>query len=55
MPTFEVEVIHEPSGAYMSFEVELEDEYSNEPITEDDAWRYIMDDLSIITHLVEEQ
>lgn len=48
MPTFEVEIIHEPSGAYMNFETEIDD------VTEENAWQFIMDDLSIIVNQIEE-
>lgn len=54
MSTFEVEVIHEPTGTYMAFTTELEDFDPEEPISEEDAWRYIMDDLSIVVNKVEE-
>lgn len=54
MPVFEVEVIHEPSGTYMNFTAELEDISEDEPITEENAWNYILDDLSIICQQVEE-
>lgn len=48
MPTFNVEVIHEPTGTYMNFTTELEDIDEDNPITEDDAWNYILDELSIV-------
>lgn len=46
MPTFNVEVIHEPTGTYMNFQTEFEDE---DEVTEDNVWNYILDELSIIT------
>lgn len=54
MPTFNVEVIHEPTGTYMNFTTELENIDEENPITEQDAWDYVMDDLSIVCELVEE-
>lgn len=54
MPTFEVEVVHESSGEYMNFTVELENIDDENPITEDDAWQYIMDDLSIVCQQIED-
>lgn len=54
MPTFDVEVIHEPTGTYMNFTVELENVDEDYPITEDDAWNYIMDELSIVCEQVED-
>lgn len=41
MNTYEIEVIHEPSGAYMNFVVESERE-------EGDVWNEILSDLSIV-------
>lgn len=54
MPVFDVEVIHEPTGTYMNFTAELENINEDNPITEDDAWDYIMDELSIVCQQVEE-
>lgn len=54
MPKFEVEVIHEPSGVYMNFEVDYEEFDPEFPITEDNAWEHVMDELSIIVNQVEE-
>lgn len=54
MPIFNVEVIHEPTGAFMNFTAELEEIDEDSPITEDEAWNYIMDELSIICEKVEE-
>jgi len=53
MPTFNVEVVHESTGEYMNFTVELDNWDEENPITEDEAWRYIMDDLSITCQEVE--
>lgn len=53
MPTFNVEVIHEPTGTFMNFTAELENIDDNNPITEEEAWDYIMDELSIICEEVE--
>ena len=52
MPTFNVEVIHEPTGTYMNFTADLEELDDDSSITEDDAWQYIMDELSIICEQV---
>ncbi len=41
MPTYEVEVIHEPSGAYMNFVVESDE-------AEGDVWNEILGDLSVV-------
>lgn len=41
MKTYEIEVIHEPTGAYMNFEVESEAE-------EGDVWNEILADLSVV-------
>lgn len=41
MPMYEIEVIHEPSGAYMNFEVESDAE-------EGDVWNEILSDLSVV-------
>jgi len=54
MPVFNVEVVHEPTGTYMNFTTEIEDYDPENPITEDDAWNVILDDLSIICQQVEE-
>lgn len=54
MPVFDVEVIHEPTGTYMNFTTELDNLDEENPITEETAWDYIMDDLSIIVQQVEE-
>lgn len=51
MKTFEVEVIHEGTGTYMDFEIETDDPDLNE----DNIWRYILDDLSIVANLVDEE
>ena len=48
MATFNVEVIHEPTGTYMNFVADLEEFDPSEPITEDNAWNYILDELSIV-------
>lgn len=53
MPDFNVEVIHEPTGTYMNFTAELEDIDEDNPITEEEAWNYIMDELSIVCELVD--
>ena len=53
MPTFNVEVIHEPTGKYMNFTADLENYDEDNPITEDDAWQYIMDELSIVCQQVD--
>jgi hypothetical protein len=39
--TYEIEVIHEPSGSYMNFVVESNAE-------EGDVWNEILSDLSIV-------
>ena len=52
MPTFNVEVIHEPTGTYMNFTADLENIDEDEPITADDAWQYILDELSIVCEQV---
>ena len=54
MPTFEVEVVHEPTGTYMNFTTEIEEYDPEYPVTEENAWDYIMDELSIIVNGVEE-
>lgn len=41
MNTYEIEVIHEPSGAYMNFVVESEAE-------EGEVWNEILSDLSVV-------
>jgi hypothetical protein len=53
MPTFDVEVIHETTGTYMNFTTEIEDVDPEFPVTEENAWDYIMDDLSIIVSQVD--
>ena len=53
MATFNVEVIHEPTGTYMNFVADLEDIDEDNPITEDDAWQYILDELSIVCEQVD--
>ncbi len=48
MKTFAIEVIHEGTGTYMDFEIE-----TDEPdLDEENIWRYVMNDLSIIGSLV---
>lgn len=54
MPTFDVEVIHEPTGTYMNFTADLEEYDPENPITEEEAWNYILDELSIVCQQVEE-
>ena len=53
MPTFSVEVIHEPTGKYMNFTGDLQIWDEDNPITEESAWQYIMDDLSIVCQEVD--
>ncbi len=47
--TYEVEVIHEPSGVHMMFVTDLEGDHIND----DNAWEFIMDELSIICNRME--
>lgn len=54
MPIFEVEIIYEPTGASMNFTADLDNWDDENPITEEDAWQYIMDDLSIVCQEVPE-
>lgn len=49
MPTFDVEVVHEPTGTYMNFQAEFEDE---DDVNEDNVWNYILDELSIVAEEV---
>lgn len=48
MPTFNVEIIHEPTGEYMNFTAEFDEYDYNEPITEENVWQIVLDDLSIV-------
>jgi|DEB19_MinimDraft_3_1074340.scaffolds.fasta_scaffold415473_2 hypothetical protein len=41
MPTYDIEVIHEPSGTYMNFIVESDAE-------EGDVWNEVLSDLSVV-------
>ena len=41
MPQYEIEVIHEPTGAYMNFKVESDQE-------EGDVWNEVLSDLSVV-------
>jgi hypothetical protein len=41
MPNYNVEVIHEPTGTYMNFNVESD-------LEEDRVWNEILHDLSIV-------
>lgn len=54
MPTFNVEVVHEPTGTYMNFTTEIEPFDDEDIIDEDNAWNTIMDELSIICEKVED-
>ena len=54
MPSFEVEIIHEPTGAHMNFVADLDNWDDDNPITEETAWEYIMDELSIICQEIPE-
>lgn len=41
MPTYNVDIIHEPTGNYMNFNVESDE-------TEERVWNEILHDLSIV-------
>jgi hypothetical protein len=41
MPTYNVDIIHEPTGNYMNFNVESDE-------TEEQVWNEILHDLSIV-------
>jgi hypothetical protein len=41
MPNYNVEVIHEPTGTYMNFNVDSD-------LEEDQVWNEILSDLSIV-------
>jgi hypothetical protein len=41
MPIYDIELIHEPTGAYVSFEYESEE-------SEDDVWQEIISDISVM-------
>ena len=41
MPTYNVDVIHEPTGTYMNFHIESD-------LKEDEVWNEILHDLSIV-------
>jgi hypothetical protein len=41
MPTYNVDVIHEPTGTYMNFQYESDQE-------ENEVWREILSDISIV-------
>lgn len=41
MPTYDIEVIHEPSGTYMNFIVESDAD-------EGDVWNEVLSDLSVV-------
>lgn len=41
MPLYEVEIIHEPTGTYMNFDYESDQE-------EGDVWQEILSDLSVV-------
>lgn len=41
MPTYNVDVIHEPTGTYMTFKTDSD-------LTEDEVWNEILHDLSIV-------
>ena len=41
MPQYNIEVIHEPSGAYMNFTVESD-------LQEDEVWNEVLSDLSVV-------
>jgi hypothetical protein len=47
MHRYNVEVIHEPTGEYISFEYESEE-------TEQEVWNEILGDLSIVVHEVDQ-
>lgn len=50
MKTFEIEIIHEPTGTYMDFEVTVDDD----DITEDNVFEYVLSDVSVIANLISE-
>jgi hypothetical protein len=41
MPNYNIEVIHEPTGAYMNFSVESD-------LSEDQVWNEVLSDLSVV-------
>ena len=54
MKTFQIEVIHEPTGTAMNFIAEFEEYDYNESITEENVWQIVLDDLSIVCEEVTE-
>lgn len=47
--TYEVEIIHEPSGIYMNFTTELEGDH----IDDNNAWEFILDELSVVANRID--
>lgn len=41
MAEYNIEVIHEPTGTYMNFEVDSD-------LSEDEVWREVLSDLSVV-------